>query len=77
MNLNWFYAHCIAALAILYWEYNGTLEDRLNKFEEKIGIYTPPIEVGEDTGIAPPRYIPPTAQDSTFILSDSLRSNNE
>ena len=30
------------AVIILISDHNGTLEDSLNKFEEKIGIYTPP-----------------------------------
>jgi len=38
----WFYFHCVIAVIILISDHNGTLEDSLNKFEEKIGIYTPP-----------------------------------
>jgi len=38
----WFYFHCVIAIIILISNHNGTLEDSLNKFEEKIGIYTPP-----------------------------------
>ena len=38
----WFYFHVVLALVILIADANGTLEDSLNKFEEKIGIYTPP-----------------------------------
>jgi hypothetical protein len=38
----WFYLHCVIAIIILISDHNGTLEDSLNKFEEKIGIYTPP-----------------------------------
>jgi hypothetical protein len=30
------------AIIILISDHNGTLEDSLNNFEEKIGIYTPP-----------------------------------
>lgn len=44
MNLSWFYFHCVLALVIIVKDYNGTLEEDLNKFEEKIGIYTPPAE---------------------------------
>jgi len=36
----WFYLHCVVAIIILISDHNGTLEDSLNKFEEKIGIYT-------------------------------------
>ena len=42
MKNAWFYLHCVVAIIILISDHNGTLEDSLNKFEEKIGIYTPP-----------------------------------
>ena len=42
MKNAWFYLHCVIAIIILASDHNGTLEDSLNKFEEKIGIYTPP-----------------------------------
>ena len=42
MKNAWFYLHCVIAIIILISDHNGTLEDSLNKFEEKIGIYTPP-----------------------------------
>ena len=42
MKNAWFYLHCVIAIIILVSDHNGTLEDSLNKFEEKIGIYTPP-----------------------------------
>ena len=42
MKNAWFYFHCVVAIIILISNHNGTLEDSLNKFEEKIGIYTPP-----------------------------------
>jgi hypothetical protein len=38
----WFYLHCVVAVVILIADAKGTLEPALNKFEEKIGIYTPP-----------------------------------
>ena len=65
MNSPWFYFHVVLATVILYKDYNGTLEDSLNRFEQKIGLYTEP-----DTTeyVAPPFYIPPTEQDSTWIL---------
>ena len=40
--MTWFYLHCVAAIAILIADAKGTLEPAVNKFEEKIGIYTPP-----------------------------------
>ena len=42
MKNAWFYFHCVLAIIILSKDHNGTLEESLNKFEEKIGIYTPP-----------------------------------
>lgn len=38
----WFLFHCWMALCIWSWDMDGTLEARLNKFEETVGIYTPP-----------------------------------
>ena len=65
MNLTWFYFHCVLAMVILVKDYNGTLEDSLDRFEKSIGLYTEPDTT--DTEI-PPFYIPPTEQDSTWIL---------
>ena len=39
--MTWFYFHVALAIVILFKDHNGTLEDSLNRFEEKIGIYTP------------------------------------
>ena len=64
-NLTWFYFHVILATVILYKDYNGTLEDSLNRFEQKIGLYTEPDTTDTET---PPFYIPPTEQDSTWYL---------
>jgi len=47
----WFYLHCVVAIIILISDHNGTLEDSLNKFEEKIGIYTVPDTTEIDTFI--------------------------
>ena len=44
MKNAWFYFHCVLAIIILVKDHNGTLEESLNNFEEKIGIYTPPID---------------------------------
>ena len=41
-NLTWFYFHIVLATIVLYTDYNGTLEESLNKFEQSIGLYTPP-----------------------------------
>ncbi len=65
MNLTWFYFHCVLALVILVKDYNGTLEESLNNFEKSIGLYTEPDTTEYE---APPFYIPPTEQDSTWIL---------
>ena len=64
-NLNWFYFHIVLASIIIFKDYNGTLENSLDRFEKSIGLYTEPDTT--DTEI-PPFYIPPTEQDSTWIL---------
>ena len=75
MNLNWFYFHIVLALIILVKDYNGTLEESLNNFEKKIGLYTPPDTTEYE---APPFYIPPTSDiDSSFILPDSLKLKDD
>jgi hypothetical protein len=65
MNLTWFYFHCVLAMVILVKDYNGTLEDSLDRFEKSIGLYTEPDTTDTET---PPFYVPPTEQDSTWIL---------
>ena len=40
----WMKAHIVLALVILIADAKGTLEPAVNKFEEKIGIYTPPLD---------------------------------
>ena len=70
MNLTWFYFHCVLALVIIVKDYNGTLEEDLNKFEERIGIRT---ELPPDSteNIPPPYYINPREEaedDSTRIF---------
>ena len=65
MNL-WFYLHCVLAIIILYKDYDGTLEESLNNFEKRIGLYTEPDTTTIDA--PPPYYIPPIEQDSTWIL---------
>ena len=42
--MSWFYLHCVVAVIILIADDKGTLEPAVNKFEEKIGIYTPPLD---------------------------------
>ena len=65
MNLTWFYFHCVLAMVILVKDYNGTLEDQLDRFEKSIGLYTEPDTTNTES---PPFYVPPTEQDSTWIL---------
>ena len=65
MNLTWFYFHCVIAMVILVKDYNGTLEDSLDRFEKSIGLYTEPDTTNTES---PPFYVPPTEQDSTWIL---------
>jgi len=45
----WFYLHCVIAVIILIADDKGTLEPAVNKFEEKIGIYTVPDTTKIDT----------------------------
>jgi len=74
MILTWFYFHCVLAMVILVKDYNGTLEASLDKFEKKIGLYTPPDTTTIDA--PPPYYIPPTEQvDSTWILPPKLEES--
>ena len=65
MNLTWFYFHCVLAMVILVKDYNGTLEDSLDRFVKSIGLYTEPDTTNTES---PPFYVPPTEQDSTWIL---------
>ena len=65
MNNAWFYFHVVLAVIILYKDHDGTLEDSLNRFEKSIGLYTEPDTTNTETT---PYYIPPTEQDSTWIL---------
>ena len=55
MNL-WFYFHVVIAVIILYKDHDGTLEESLNNFEKKIGLYTEPDTTEYEE---PPYYIPP------------------
>ena len=47
--MSWFYLHCVVAVIILIADARGTLEPAVNKFEEKIGIYTVPDTTEIDT----------------------------
>ena len=72
----WFWTMVVASIAIIIGDHNGTLEPALNKFEESIGIRT---TLPEDSTIDAPYYIPPISEeiDSTWILPDSLKRNND
>jgi len=72
----WFWTMVVASIAIVIGDHNGTLEPALNKFEESIGIRT---TLPEDSTIDAPYYIPPISEevDSTWILPDSLKRNND
>jgi hypothetical protein len=54
----------VLVLIVLYKDYNGTLEESLNNFEKKVGLYT---EVDTTEYEEPPYYISPTESDSTEI----------
>ena len=68
----WFYFHVVLAVIILYKDHDGTLEESLNKFESKIGLYTY-VDTSHREEV--PFYIPPIEEeiDSTFILPDRLK----
>ena len=71
MDLSWFYFHCVLALVIIVKDYNGTLEEDLNKFEMSIGIRT--ILPEDSTENDSPYYIAPIEDepiDSTWILPE-------
>ena len=75
MNNAWFYFHVVLATIILVKDYNGTLEESLDRFEKKIGLYTEPDTTEYEE---PPFYIPPIEEvDSTWILPDSLKIKRE
>jgi hypothetical protein len=70
-KLTWFYFHVALVLIVLVKDYNGTLEESFDRFEKKIGLYTPPDStVYED----PPYYIPPI-QDEESILDSNYVNN--
>ena len=69
MNLTWFYLHCFAAIAILWADATDRLEPTFNKFEQKIGLYTPPDTI--DT--TPPFYVPPI---ESIKIDSNLVENN-
>jgi hypothetical protein len=72
MNLTWFYFHCVLAVVILYKDYNGTLEESLDNFEKKIGLYTYVDTSHREEEV--PFYVPPMDDsipiDSTWILPE-------
>ena len=67
-NLNWFYLHIVLALVIIVKDYTGTLEASLDRFEKKIGLYTPPPDSAEY--VDPPFYIPPIQDEESVIDSN-------
>jgi hypothetical protein len=64
----------VLAVIILYKDHDGTLEESLNKFESKIGLYTY-VDTSHREEV--PFYMPPTSEvDSTWILPESLKIKN-
>ena len=76
---SWWFDFIVVLSAVILWkDYNGTLEESLDNFEKKIGLYTyVDTSHREETDV--PYYIPPTTTpvDSSFILPDSLKRNND
>ena len=59
-----YYLHIAACIVILTLDYQNKLEPLFDKFEQVIGLYTPP-DTTEFEYIDPPYYVPPIEQDST------------
>jgi hypothetical protein len=57
----------VLVLIVLYKDYNGTLEESLNNFEKKVGLYTEPDTTDLET---PPYYIPPIQEEESVIDSN-------
>lgn len=70
----WFDFIVVLSAVILYKDYNGTLEESLDNFEKKIGLYTY-VDTSHREEMDAPYYIPPIEEevDSTFILPDRLK----
>ena len=68
-NLNWFYLHCVLALVIIVTDYTGHLEPAVNKFEQSIGLYTPPDTIDSTL----PYYIPPIEEDEDENETQRIR----
>ena len=47
--MTWFYLHCVVAVVMLIADAKGALEPAVNKFEDKVGIYTVPDTTKVDT----------------------------
>ena len=70
-DLSWFYFICLLSATVLWKDYNGTLEEDLNKFEMSIGIRTILPEDSTENDL--PYYIAPIEDepiDSTWILPE-------
>jgi hypothetical protein len=59
-----YYLHIAACIVILTLNYQNKLEPLFNKFEQSIGLYTPP-DTTEFEYIDPLYYVPPLERDST------------
>ena len=54
---NWWFDFIVVLSAIILWkDYNGTLEESLDNFEKKIGLYTYVDTTEADTSNVPPPY---------------------
>ncbi len=72
---NWWFDFIVVLSAVILWkDYNGTLEESLDNFEKKIGLYTY-VDTSHREETDAPYYIPPISEevDSTFILPDRLK----
>ena len=52
-----YYLHIAACIVLLTLDYQNKLEPLFDKFEQSIGLYTPPVDTTDYE--TPPYYIPP------------------
>ena len=74
----WFDFIVVLSAIILVKNHNGTLEESLDNFEKKIGLYTY-VDTSHREETDAPYYIPPIEEkvDSTFILPPHLQKNDK
>ncbi len=72
-DLTWFYFICVLSATVLWQDHNGTLEESLNKFEERVGIRTE-VDTTEEN-VPPPYYINPFEKETENAESKENENN--